>query len=131
MKKILKFMNIVLIITVIVLAVNDVYSANTTLGNGLNTGILDNVTKDDQTLVNKFDSPINKVFGTIINICQILGVAGIVVNGVRYMYASSNDKAKIKQSLIYVVIGTIFIFATNIVVKIITSGWGDISNGLT
>ncbi|MGN1013002.1 MAG: hypothetical protein ACI4ON_04130 [Clostridia bacterium] len=131
MKKLLKFMNIVLIITVIVLAINDVYSANTTLGNGLNTGILDNVTKDDQTLVNKFDSPINKVFGTIMTICQILGVAGIVVNGVRYMYASSNDKAKIKQSLIYVVIGTIFIFATNIVVKIITSGWGDISNGLT
>lgn len=131
MKKLLKFMNIVLIMIVIVLAINDVYSANTTLGNGLNTGILDNVTKDDQTLVNKFDSPINKVFGTIMTICQILGVAGIVVNGVRYMYASSNDKGKIKQSLIYVVIGTIFIFATNIVVKIITSGWGDISNGLT
>ena len=54
-----------------------------------------------------------------------------MVNGVRYMYASSNDKAKIKQSLIFVVIGTIFIFATDVVVRIVVGSWGDISNGLS
>lgn len=127
MKKILKFMNIVLFITIIVATLSDVYAA---LGEGLDENVLDGVTKNDTTVVGKLDTQINKVFGTIMNICKILGVAGIVVNGVRYMYASSNDKAKIKQSLIFVVIGTVFIFAADIVVKIITGSWGDISNDL-
>ena len=122
MKKVVKILNLVFTIIVIIgVSTQVMASTSSTLGNGLNSNVLNDVTKQDNTLFNKLNSPINK----------ILGVAGIMVNGVRYMYASSNDKAKIKQSLIFVVIGTIFIFATDVVVRIVVGSWGDISNGLS
>lgn len=131
MKKIVKFLNIVFTIIVIIgVSTQVMASTSSTLGNGLNSNVLTDVTKQDNTLFNKLNSPISKVYGSFMLICKILGVAGIMVNGVRYMYASSNDKAKIKQSLIFVVIGTIFIFAADVIIKIVTGSWGDISNGL-
>lgn len=132
MKKVVKILNLIFTIIVIIgVSTQVMASTSSTLGNGLNSNVLTDVTKQDNTLFNKLNSPINKVYGSFMLICKILGVAGIVVNGVRYMYASSNDKAKIKQSLIFVVIGTIFIFATDVVVRIVVGGWGDISNGLS
>lgn len=148
MKKIVKFLNIVFTIIVIIGVSTQVMASTpekelntkvideatkkdtSTLGKGLNSTVLDEVTNDNDTLFNKLSSPINKVYGSFMLICKILGAAGVVVNGVRYMYASSNDKAKIKQSLIFVVIGTIFIFAADVIIKIVTGSWGDISNGL-
>lgn len=132
MKKVVKILNFVFTIIVIIgVSTQVMASTSSTLGNGLNSNVLTDVTKQDNTLFNKLNSPISKVYGSFMLICKILGVAGIMVNGVRYMYASSNDKAKIKQSLIFVVIGTIFIFATDVVVRIVVGSWGDISNGLT
>ena len=148
MKKIVKFLNIVFTVIVIIGVSTQVMASTpekelntkvideatkkdtSTLGKGLNSTVLDEVTNDNDTLFNKLSSPINKVYGSFMLICKILGAAGVVVNGVRYMYASSNDKAKIKQSLIFVVIGTIFIFAADVIIKIVTGSWGDISNGL-
>lgn len=132
MKKAVKILNFVFTIIVIIgVSTQVMASTSSTLGNGLNSNVLTDVTKQDNTLFNKLNSPISKVYGSFMLICKILGVAGIMVNGVRYMYASSNDKAKIKQSLIFVVIGTIFIFATDVVVRIVVGSWGDISNGLS
>lgn len=132
MKKVVKILNFVFTIIVIIgVSTQVMASTSSTLGNGLNSNVLTDVTKQDNTLFNKLNSPIGKVYGSFMLICKILGVAGIMVNGVRYMYASSNDKAKIKQSLIFVVIGTIFIFATDVVVRIVVGSWGDISNGLS
>ena len=132
MKKAVKILNFVFTIIVIIgVSTQVMASTQSTLGNGLNSNVLTDVTKQDNTLFNKLNSPISKVYGSFMLICKILGVAGIMVNGVRYMYASSNDKAKIKQSLIFVVIGTIFIFATDVVVRIVVGSWGDISNGLS
>ena len=132
MKKAVKILNFVFTIIVIIgVSTQVMASTASTLGNGLNSNVLTDVTKQDNTLFNKLNSPISKVYGSFMLICKILGVAGIMVNGVRYMYASSNDKAKIKQSLIFVVIGTIFIFATDVVVRIVVGSWGDISNGLS
>lgn len=132
MKKAVKILNFVFTIIVIIgVSTHVMASTSSTLGNGLNSNVLTDVTKQDNTLFNKLNSPISKVYGSFMLICKILGVAGIMVNGVRYMYASSNDKAKIKQSLIFVVIGTIFIFATDVVVRIVVGSWGDISNGLS
>ena len=53
-------------------------------------------------------------------------MAGIVINGLRYMYAGSQDKGKIKQSLIYIIIGTILVFGTKIFVDIITGTWNTV-----
>lgn len=97
------------------------------LGNGLDDDLLTNVTQNNNKITAKFEDTFSNVFGTIFSILKVLGVAGIVVTGVKYMYASGNDKGQIKQSLIYVVIGTLFIFGADIVVKFIEEVWINVS----
>ena len=118
MKKFLKTSFICLVIFVMFICVTQVYAA---LGEGLNDTIKNKVTANNSTLADKFSNPLNNIFGTLFFTLKVLGVAGIVINGVRYMYADSQDKAKIKQSLVYIIIGTIFIFGAEIVVNFIKS----------
>lgn len=116
MKKILKTSFICLVIFSMIICVTQVYA---TLGEGLNDAIKNKVTANNSTLADKFSDPLNNIFGTLFFTLKVLGVAGIAINGVRYMYADSQDKAKIKQSLVYIIIGTIFIFGADIVVNLI------------
>lgn len=118
-----KMNKIFILLFIFIIGVNTIYA---TLGSGLDSGKLGSVTGNDQTLVNKFDNPLNNIFGTILTILQVLAVAGIVINGLRYMYAGSQDKGKIKQSLIYIIIGTILVFGTKIFVDIITGTWNTV-----
>ena len=97
------------------------------LGNGLNNGLLNTLTQNNTGITSKFEGTLNDVFGTIFMVLKVLGIAGIVITGVKYMYASGNDKGKIKQSLIYIVIGTIFIFGAEIVVNLVSDAWLNIS----
>ena len=97
------------------------------LGNGLDNTLLNTVTQNNDTITSKFSNTFSNVFGTIFMILKVLGVAGIVVTGVKYMYASGNDKGQIKQSLIYIVIGTIFIFGADILVGFIEDTWMNVS----
>ncbi len=120
MKKFLKTSFICLVIFVMFICVTQVYAA---LGEGLNNTIKNKVTANNSTLADKFSNPLNNIFGTLFFTLKVLGVAGIVINGVRYMYADSQDKAKIKQSLVYIIIGTIFIFGAEIVVNFIKSSF--------
>ncbi len=120
MKKFLKTSFICLVIFVMFICVTQVYAA---LGEGLNDTIKNKVTANNSTLADKFSNPLNNIFGTLFFTLKVLGVAGIVINGVRYMYADSQDKAKIKQSLVYIIIGTIFIFGAEIVVNFIKSSF--------
>lgn len=116
MKRFLKTSFICLILFSMLICVTQVYA---TLGEGLDDGIKNKVTANNSTLASKFSNPLNNIFGTLFFVLKVLGVAGIVINGVRYMYADSQDKAKIKQSLVYIIIGTIFIFGAEIVVNFI------------
>lgn len=104
-----------------------VQTVSAELGNGLNNGLLTTVTQNNTGITSKFDSTFSKIFGTIFMVLKVLGVAGIVITGVRYMYASGNDKGQIKQSLIYIIIGTIFIFGAELVVNVIEDAWLNIS----
>jgi len=97
------------------------------LGSGLNDDLLTNVTQNNDGITSKLGSTLEKVFATIFAVLKVLGVAGIVITGVKYMYASANDRGQIKQSLIYIVIGTIFIFGAEIIVNLITGTWLNIS----
>lgn len=53
-------------------------------------------------------------------------VAGIVVCGVRYMLTSAEQKADIKKSMIYLVIGCVIVFATSTVVQFIITSFGQV-----
>ena len=50
---------------------------------------------------------------------RILAVAAIVFAGVKYMFASAEGKADIKNGMIGLVIGAIMVFGASIVIDII------------
>lgn len=110
-------------IFVFTLAINSTYAA---LGGG-SADYLDKVTQNKQDLVTAFDSPLNNIFGTIMNVIKVVAVAGIVIQGVKYMYAGPESKGKIKQSLIYLVIGTVLVFGVSTIVSIITNAWSSVA----
>lgn len=103
--------------------INIVYAE---LGDGT-TDKLGVVTQENNTIATQFDGAFNTIFGTILTILKVLAVAGVVITGVRYMYAGPADKGQIKQSLIYIILGALLVFGTDIVVNLITGAWGDIS----
>ena len=71
--------------------------------------------------VEKVDDAVNKVWGTILSILQIAAVAAIVIAGVRYMFASADEKADIKKGLGVLVVGAILVFAASTVVQFIVT----------
>ena len=61
------------------------------------------------------------VWATVLTILQILAFAAIIIAGVRYMFASADQKADIKKGLIYLVIGAILVFASSTIVKVVVN----------
>lgn len=96
------------------------------LGQGLNSSLLTEVTNENTGISSKFDDTFSKIFGTIFLVLKTVGVLGIVIEGVRYMYAGAQSKAKIKQNLLWIVVGTVFIFGADIVLGLIIDGWNGI-----
>lgn len=126
MKKIIKNMVMIFMILSIIIVSNNVLAASS-LGNGLDDDLLKDVTKNDTTLSGKFDTAFGNVYANLFLIMKILGLIGIVVQGVRYMYAQGDGKAKIKQSLIYIIIGVIFIFGAEFIADKIAASFEDIA----
>lgn len=52
-----------------------------------------------------------RVWGTISVVVQLVAIAAIVFAGVRYMFASADDKANIKQQTVVLVVGAVLVFA--------------------
>lgn len=65
------------------------------------------------------DNSVQKIWGTVTLIVQILAVAAIVFAGLRYMYAPVDKKADIKKGLIMLVIGSLLVFTTPTIIKFI------------
>lgn len=70
---------------------------------------------------------VNNLWATILLILQIAAVAAIVFAGVRYMFASANDKANIKQQMLVLVVGAILVFAASTVVQFIVKATQDVT----
>ena len=119
MKKARKILSIVLPVMVIAMfmfvAVAPVVFADTANG-------VDPTFPQKQGSISTVDTLANNIWGTVLTIAQILAFAAIVFAGVRYMFASADQKADIKKGLIYLVIGAILVFAASTVVKIIIAG---------
>ena len=62
---------------------------------------------------------VTKIWGTVLTILRILAVAAIVFAGVKYMFASADGKAEIKNGMLGLVIGAIMVFGASIVIDII------------
>ena len=61
------------------------------------------------------------VWATVVTIVQILAVAAVVFAGLRYMFASADQKADIKKSMGVLAIGAVLVFGATIVLQFISN----------
>ena len=108
MKRIVKLLPAVMLVMGVVLS--SVYAANT------NINIPNTISG---TASNKITTAAGNTWATVVTIVQILAVAAIVFAGVRYMFASADQKADIKKSLGTLAIGAILVFCAASVLKFI------------
>lgn len=80
--------------------------------------------------VDTVDKIAQRIWGTVLTILQIAAVAAIVFCGVKYMFASAENKAEIKNGMLGLVVGAILVFAASTVVQIILKATSDVSNGI-
>lgn len=71
--------------------------------------------------VGKVEDLVNNVWGTVLTILRVLAVAAIVFAGVKYMFASAEGKADLKNGMVGLVVGAILVFGASIVVEVIMS----------
>lgn len=74
----------------------------------------------------KVDTSVKKVWGTVTTVVQMLAFGAVVFAGLRYMFASADQKADIKKGLGMLTIGAILVFAASTVVKFVVSAADEI-----
>ena len=120
MKKI-KFMFLIVIFMIFICSgVSNIYA----LGTGYDGNIFNSL--EDGEVDNKIGNTAYKVYGTIANIIQVIAIIGGVYVGYRYMKAGANEKGEIKQTLLFMIIGVILVFAANTVIKFVIKSGNDL-----
>ena len=59
------------------------------------------------------------VWATIVVLVQIASVACIVFAGLRYMFAAADQKADIKQGLIFLTLGAVLVFGATLIIQLV------------
>lgn len=59
------------------------------------------------------------LFATIVYVVRVVAFAGILFTGVKLMFSSASGRADVKKSLIGVLVGCIFVFASSLVVTVV------------
>lgn len=126
MKNKFKLNKMIILVTIsIVMSLSfipNIYAANSNeLGTGFDKSLLATATVDT-----KIENVTIRMTSTILTILQMAAVAGIVICGIRYMFTSADQKADIKRSMIYLVIGCVIVFATSTVVQFVIKAFGQI-----
>ena len=83
-------------------------------GNGFDPSIVP--VGDD---VEEIKAPIEKIWGTISLLLQVCAVGGIILTGVRYMFAGADAKADMKKTLPLLIIGMVIVFASTFVIDFV------------
>ncbi|MGN1013003.1 MAG: TrbC/VirB2 family protein [Clostridia bacterium] len=121
MKKfMLRVMPIVLVALLIV--GNTVFAADA-------SSTVNNIMNNNQS-IGSVNTMAKRIWGTVLTILQICAVAAIVFCGVKYMFASAENKAEIKNGMIGLVVGAILVFAASTVVQVIIKAAEDVSSGI-
>lgn len=76
---------------------------------------------------NNIRTPIERTWGIILVVLQVASVSGVIFAGVRYMFASADQKADLKKSLLHLAIGMVIVFGASTVVKIVTDVFDDVT----
>jgi len=108
MKKLMKILPVIL---VAVFVMTNVFAVSTDFEN------LD----QNQSGIGEVTNLAGKIWSTVSTIVQILAVAAVVFAGLRYMFASADQKADIKKSMGILAVGAILVFAATTIIKFVTN----------
>ena len=71
------------------------------------------------TGIESVDTAVKNVWSTVLTVVQILAVAAVVFAGLRYMFASADQKADIKKSMGILAVGAVLVFASTTVLQFV------------
>jgi len=114
MKKIIKILPVLMVICLVFTSVYaniNVPTGDLTNGQGASTSVKNTA---------------GAIWNTVITIVQILAVAAVVFAGLRYMFASADQKADIKKSMGTLAIGAVLVFGASTVLKFISTATGEV-----
>ena len=80
------------------------------------------------TVDNNIKSATQDAWATAIVIIRILAVAAVVFAGLRYMFASADQKADIKNGLIYLSVGAVLVFGATVIINVVVNSFNEIAN---
>lgn len=93
----------------------------------LDIGDVDNaldVNKDQGIVVVQND--VSDIWSSFLTVAQVLAIAAVIFSGLRYMFASADQKADIKRSMGILALGAILVFATTTVLKFVVKAGKDV-----
>lgn len=79
------------------------------------------------TAVHASDDMISNILGYIQTIGSIISVVALAIIGLRYMFSSIDEQAKLKGIIIYYVIGAVLVFATSNIIGVLYDVIGGIN----
>lgn len=106
MKKLLKILPVVMVVCLVATSVFAVSVPNSLPGG---------------TASNTVTSVTGNIWSTVSTIVQVLAVGAVVFAGLRYMFASADQKADIKKSMGILAIGAILVFGATFVLQLIAN----------
>ena len=115
MKKLLKVLPVMLVLALVltnVFALDDEYK--NVLSNGNASGTVSDIT--------------GNIWSTIKVVAYVLAVGTIVFAGLKYMFASADQKADIKKSIGILIIGAIFVFGATLIIDIVSNVTNDVTD---
>lgn len=77
--------------------------------------------------VNSSNNMISRILGYIQPIGSIISVVALVIIGLRYMFSSIDEQAKMKEVIIYYIIGAVLVFATSNIVGVLYDAISGVS----
>ena len=112
--KVIRTMCIVLIVLGIIFL--DFHRVNASLGSGFDKNLI-----HEETVDSTFKSKVQRISNTDIVVLQVLSVVGVVITGFRYMIADGSKKGEIKETLIWMCVGLLFVTSANVIINIVTN----------
>jgi type IV secretory pathway VirB2 component (pilin) len=96
-----------------------------------NVFALANVTMPAGNASNTVNVLTGNIWATVSVVIYVLAIAAIVIAGLRYMFASADQKADIKKSTGILIIGAILVFGATLVLNLVKGTVVDLTNGVT
>ena len=113
MKKLMKVLPVMMLVC---LAFTSVFAINMNLNN----------LTQSQMGASAITAAAGRTWATVVTIVQILAVAAVVFAGLRYMFASADQKADIKKSMGTLAIGAVLVFGATTVIKFVSNATNQI-----